>query len=46
MELMDLGLLAQMVAIRVMVEVQDLHHQVGFVIGINLVHYVSIKRAS
>ena len=42
MELLDLGLLAQMVAIRVMVQVWDLHHQVGLVIGINLMYNMSI----
>ena len=42
MELFDLGMLAPMVAIRVMVEVRDLHHQVGLVMGINLMYYMSI----
>ena len=46
MELLDLGLLAQMVAIRVMIEVPDLYHQVGFVIGINLMYDMSISIAS
>ena len=38
MELLDLGLLAQMVAIRMMVEVRDLQHQVVFFMGINLMY--------
>ena len=42
MELLDLGLLAQMVAIRVVVEVRDIHHQVGLVMGINLMYDMSI----
>ena len=42
MELLDLGLLAQTVAIRVVVEVRDLHHHVGLVMGINLMYYMSI----
>ena len=42
MELLDLGLLAKMVAIRMMVEVRELHHQVGFVMGINLMYDMSI----
>ena len=42
MELLDLGLLAQMVAIRVMVKVRHHHHQVGFVMGINLMYDMSI----
>ena len=46
MELLDLGLLAQIVAIRMMVEVRDLHHQVGLVMGINLMYYMSICIAS
>ena len=42
MELMHLVLLAPMAAIRVMVEVQDLHHQVGLVMGINLMYDMSM----
>ena len=34
----DLELLAQIVAIRMMVEVRDLHHQDGLVMGINFVY--------
>ena len=42
MELLDLGLLAQMLVIRVMVEVRVLHHEVGLVMGINLMFDMSI----
>ena len=42
MDLLDLGLLAQMVAIRVMIQVLDLHHQVRLVMGINLMYDMSI----
>ena len=41
MELLDLGLLAQLVAIRIMEEVRELRHQVGFVMGINLMYDMS-----
>ena len=42
MVLMDMGLPAPMVAIRVVVEVRDLRHQVGLVMGINLMYDMSI----
>ena len=39
---MDQGLSAPMAAFRVMVEVQDLHHTVGLLMGINLMYNMSI----
>ena len=42
MVLMDMGLSAPMAAIRMVLEVRDLCHQVGLVMGINLMYNMSI----
>ena len=42
MVLMEIGLLVPMAAIRMVVEVRDLHHQVRLVMGINLMYNMSI----
>ena len=41
MDLVDLGLSAPMAAVRVMVEVRDLHQKVGLVMGIILMYNIA-----
>ena len=42
MQLMDLGLSAPMSPIRVMIEIWDLHYQLGLIVGSNLIYNMSL----